>query len=162
MGRHLLLATICILILGLGVAGVLLYRYANVGIFETAVSPSPEPSAAVVASVSLSQNGYVGELAKLEQPSFMLPVNEIYIKYSRAIAPKASTSAYLLAIDKNDTYSMFCVNQILSQSGVEFSIIKDRQKSKIYLNTTDVGLLERVIKDLKSYEINSKVTEVRL
>ncbi|BCX78974.1 hypothetical protein [Campylobacter sp. 19-13652] len=161
MGRHILLAIIITLLIILGACGFALYKYANIGIFETSQSISNE-TPILIQQQNSDSSDWVSQLANVKKPNLTLPVNEIFIEFIRT--PKAQTTreAYLLLIDKNDIYSLFCIREVLNGAGVDFTIVKDILKSQIYLNTKDDKLLKRVIQELKNYDIHSKVREVRL
>lgn len=163
MGKHALLAVISILILSFGVGCIFLYKYANVGIFET---PSFQADEYLSEEKIKSHNdsGWLSQLATIAKSDYSLPVNEIYIEYKQPVKIDniKNKNAYQLLINKNDIYSMFCVSQVLKSSGVDFAIVKNSLKNQIYLNTQDVNILERIVKDLQEYDIRSKVTEVKL
>lgn len=161
MGRHALLAIITILLISLGACGFMLYRYASAGAFEVARDFDDETGFDKAQDTN-SSAGWVGQLANVKKPNFTLPVNEIFIEFKRETKAQKAKEAYLLLIDKNDIYSLFCVREVLGGTGVDFTIVKDALKSQIYLNTKDNKLLERIINELKNYDIHSKVKEVRL
>lgn len=161
MGRHLLLAIIITLLIVLGACGFALYRYANIGLFETNQGISGDTEIAIKQENS-DDTDWVKQLANVKKPDYTLPVNEIFIEFNRIPKPQTTREAYLLLIDKNDIYSLFCVREVLGGVGVDFTIVKDMLKSQIYINTKDSVILDKVIKELKNYDIHSKVREVRL
>ena len=65
-------------------------------------------------------------------------------------------------IDKNDIYSMFCLTQTLKNIPVDFSVVKENSQNLIYINTQDGGVLDRVINELKAYDIRSTFKEIKL
>lgn len=161
MGRHILLAIIFALLIILGACGFALYRYANIGIFETTYGSISETEV-VIKQENSNDTDWIKQLANVKKPDYTLPVNEIFIEFNRVPKIEPVHEAYLLLIDKNDIYSLFCVREVLSGVGVDFTIVKDALKSQVYLNTKDDKLLNRVVDELKNYDIHSKVREVRL
>ena len=159
MGRHALVAIVGFLLILLGVCGLVLYKYASAGNYEILQNQS---DISVKTPEKEIKTGWLNQLASVKKPNFTLPVNEIFIEFKREAKIDSTRAAFLLLIDKNDIYSLFCVKEVLGSLGIDFAIIKDLNKSQIYLNTADVDLVQKAIKELKNYDINSKVREVRL
>lgn len=162
MGKHSLLAVVALLLLIVSGLGVYLYKFANTHLGDTPVKELQAVDNTTAQPVAKS-DGWVAQLAGITKQDFALPANEIYIEYKRPSAKKpASKTAYELFIDKNDVYSMFCLTQTLKNTNVNFMIVKDGVKSQIFLNTQDSELLQRIILELKTYDIHSSVTEVKI
>ena len=142
MKRYLLWGAMAFLSVFVCMCGALLYKYADVNLKE------PTPT-----ELKMSQNN--------EEQKYALASNEIFIEFRDE--PKAAIkTAYQLMIDKNDLYSMFCLTQILKNIPVDFSVVKENSQNLIYINTQDNGVLDRIINELKAYDIRSTFKEIRL
>lgn len=161
MSRHTLFVLILFLLFLVGIGGIYLYRYANLNLAESQNSFFEyESNRTDIKPVS---KGWINDLAKLTKREYVLPVNEIFIEYKRQTKMKdTSKTAYELFINKNDVYSMFCLTQTLKNSNVDFTIVKDGVKSQIFLNTQDSELLQKIILELRTYDIDSSVMEVKI
>ncbi|MCR4942668.1 MAG: hypothetical protein K5978_07760 [Campylobacter sp.] len=160
MGKKTLLAVVLLLLLSVGMISVFLYDYADIGLLTTATD-SENTDTNATKSTKQENKTWLKSLAKLGKKDYILPVNEIHIEYKRKNTNTGKT-AYELRINKNDVYSMFCLTQVLNKSNVDFTIIKDSVKSQIFLNTQDSELLQKIILELRKYNINSSVTEVKI
>ncbi len=160
MHKHALLSIIVILFCALIFSGVGLYRFANNNLSE-----APEIKVLNESQNNLDKSNkkkdWVGELANMPKTEYILPTNQIYIHYSYPIQSDTKT-AYELIVDKSDIYSMFCIKQTLYNENVDFTIVKDGNLNKVFLNTSDSKLLQDIILKLKSYDINSNVIEVKI
>ncbi|MGG7073589.1 hypothetical protein U5B43_04925 [Campylobacter sp. 9BO] len=161
MGKHTLLAVVLFLLLLVVVLGIYLYKFANAN--QTAVAyAQPEVLDNETVQPTSINDGWISQLANITKQDFSLAVNEIYIQYKRPNKNASLKTAFELFIDKNDIYSMFCLTQTLKNINVNFTIVKDGVKSKIFLNTQDSELLQRIILELKTYNIHSSITEVKI
>ncbi|MBR8462507.1 hypothetical protein KDD93_00535 [Campylobacter sp. faydin G-24] len=161
MGRHTLLVIVVILFFALGVCGVFLYRYANsnlVQIYSTTESREQNTTQTKIDK----QGGWISDLASIGKKDYTFATNEIFIEYNKHKKEIPIITAFELIIDKNDIYSVFCLMQTLRNSQVDFSVIKDSTKSQIFLNTQDSELLQRIILQLRTYDIHSSVREVKI
>lgn len=161
MGRHALVAIVAFLLILLGVCGLVLYKYASAGNYEILQNQNQSDSSVKIQEKDIKAS-WIDQLASVKKPNFTLPVNEIFIEFKREARIDSTREAFLLLIDKNDIYSLFCVKEVLGSLGIDFAIVKDLSKSQIYLNTADVDLVQKALKELKKFDINSKVREVRL
>ena len=160
MGRHTLLLVVVLLFVILGLVGIYLVKFASVNF-----SQIPENNITNEQNITKNTAGsenWINELATIKKKDYVLPVNEIFIEYSRPKIEKPKITAYELLIDKNDIYSMFCLMQTLRSSEVDFTVVKDGAKSQIFLNTQDSKLLQNIILQLRVYDIHSSVREVKL
>ncbi|WP_230056685.1 hypothetical protein [Campylobacter suis] len=149
------------LLLLVGVLGVYLYKFANAHQTVIAYAQPEALDNATIQSAS-TNDGWISQLANITKQDFSLAVNEIYIEYKRPNKNASLKTAFELFVDKNDIYSMFCLTQTLKNTNVNFTIVKDGVKSKIFLNTQDSEVLQRIILELKTYDIHSSVTEVKI
>lgn len=161
MKRYLLWGAMAFLSVFVCICGALLYKYADVNLKE------PTPTELKMSQNNEEQNLsagpalWVGEMANLAPKKYALASNEIFIEFRDE--PKAVIkTAYQLMIDKNDLYSMFCLTQILKNIPVDFSVVKENSQNLIYINTQDNGVLDRIINELKAYDIRSTFKEIRL
>lgn len=159
MKKYTLLVVVALLLLMLGVIAVALFKFAN--------QTNPEPLLTENFTENLNETNvnqnksWMRELASVAKKDYSLAANEIYIEYARPIKEQSKT-AYQLNINKNDIYSMFCVTQTLRNANVDFMVVKDGVQSLIFLNTTDSEILSKIITELRNFNIQSNVTEVRL
>ena len=155
MKRYLFWGAIAFLLIFVCVCGALLYKYADVNLKESAPAELQE------SNLTASPASWVGEMANLAPKKYALASNEIYVEFkdeSKAVVK----IAYQLVINKNDIYSMFCLTQTLKNIPVDFSVVKENSQNLIYINTQDGGVLDRVINELKAYDIRSTFKEIKL
>lgn len=138
----------------------MLWRYANSNLAQGDLS-SEIIQQTEIKNENKQVNLWVNELANLPQKEYILATNEIFIEFKDKAIPKTK-SVYQLIIDKDDIYSMFCLSQTLDSVSVDFSIVKQNSTNLIYLNTQDKDVLNRVINELKTYDIHSSIKEIRL
>lgn len=160
MGRRTLLLVVVLLFVMLGLVGVYLVKFASVNFSQT-TEKNITNEQNITKNTAGSEN-WINELATIKKKDYVLPVNEIFIEYNRPKIEKPKITAYELLIDKNDIYSMFCLMQILRNSEVDFTVVRDGAKSQIFLNTQDSRLLQNIILQLRVYDIHSSVREVKL
>ncbi|WP_107929576.1 hypothetical protein [Campylobacter concisus] len=160
MGRRTLLLVVVLLFVMLGLVGVYLVKFASVNFSQT-TEKNITSEQNITKNTAGSEN-WINELATIKKKDYVLPVNEIFIEYSRPKIEKPKITAYELMIDKNDIYSMFCLMQTLRNSEVDFTVVRDGAKSQIFLNTQDSRLLQNIILQLRVYDIHSSVREVKL
>ena len=154
MKRYLFWGAIAFLLIFVCVCGALLYKYADVNLKESAPAELQVSQNNKEQNLTTGPTSWVGEMANLAS-------NEIYIEFkdeSKAVVK----IAYQLVIDKNDIYSMFCLTQTLKNIPVDFSVVKENSQNLIYINTQDGGVLDRVINELKAYDIRSTFKEIKL
>ena len=143
------------------VCGALLYRYADVNLKEPAPAELKISQNGEERNLTARQTSWVGEMANLAPKNYALASNEIFIEFKDE-SKTVTKTAYQLVIDKNDIYSMFCLTQTLKNIPVDFSVVKENSQNLIYINTQDNGVLDRVINELKAYDIHSTFKEIKL
>ncbi|ASM39591.1 hypothetical protein CSPB12327_07820 [Campylobacter sp. RM12327] len=156
--RLLTFGTISFLAILLLVFVFYLWSYANTSLFVENNS-SESLNKQIFEHKEKKYFSWIEEFAVRKNSDYSLPVNKIYIKVG---SPKNLGKITQLIIDKNSFYSMFCVSQTLKHLGVEFSVIKDETQNLIYLYTGDKELLQKIVSNLKTYDINSKTKEIVL
>lgn len=140
------------------VFGFYLWRYANTSLFVDANS-TIDSNNKFLQPEQKKPLSWIEEFANRKSSDYALPTNKVYIKVGN---PKNLSKITQLIIDKNSFYSMFCVSQTLKRLGVEFSVLKDETQNLIYLYTGDKELLQNIISNLKTYDINSETKEIVL
>ncbi len=138
----------------------MLWRYANANLAQGDLG-NETIQQTEIKNENKQVNLWVNELANLPQKEYILATNEIFIEFKDKAIPKTK-SVYQLIIDKDDIYSMFCLSQTLDSVSVDFSIVKQNSTNLIYLNTQDKDVLNRIINELKTYDIHSSIKEIRL
>ncbi len=138
----------------------MLWRYANANLAQGDLG-NETIQQTEIKNENKQVNLWVNELANLPQKEYILATNEIFIEFKDK-AIRKTKSVYQLIIDKDDIYSMFCLSQTLDSVSVDFSIVKQNSTNLIYLNTQDKDVLNRVINELKTYDIHSSIKEIRL
>lgn len=161
MKRYLLWGAMAFILIFVCICGALLYKYADVNL------KAPAPADLKISQNNEEQNlsggpaSWVGEMANLAPKKYALASNEIYVEF-KDVSKSVIKTAYQLMIDKNDIYSMFCLTQTLKNIPVDFSVVKENSQNLIYINTQDNGVLNRVINELKAYDIRSTFKEIKL
>lgn len=160
MKRHLFAFVVVCLLIFVCASGFILWRYANANLAQGDLG-NETIQQTEIKNENKQVNLWVNELANLPQKEYILATNEIFIEFKDKAIPKTK-SVYQLIIDKDDIYSMFCLSQTLDSVSVDFSIVKQNSTNLIYLNTQDKDVLNRVINELKTYDIHSSIKEIRL
>ena len=161
MKRYLLWGAMVFLLIFVCICGALLYKYAEVNLKEPAPVELKISQNGEERNLTARQTSWVGEMANLAPKNYALASNEIFIEFKDKSKATAK-SAYQLMIDKNDIYSMFCLTQTLKNIPVDFSVVNEKSQNLIYINTQDSGILNRIIKELKAYDIHSTFKEIKL
>ncbi|TXE89088.1 hypothetical protein FPD38_02180 [Campylobacter volucris] len=103
------------------------------------------------------------KLSELKMNDYYPAANEFYMNFNMddsVVKPKQKF--YLLDVNKNDMYSMFCLKQILQAFFVKYTLTQSKNEVKIYLDTDNEKVLKTLIEQLKIYDINAKLKEVWL
>lgn len=161
MKRHLHAFVIVCLLMFVCFSGFFLWRYANSNLAQN-ISYEQNFANEVESNESKVADSWVSDLANLTPKEYILATNEIFIEFKNEAKNPKSKSVYQLLIDKNDIYSMFCLSQTLKNISVDFSVIKENSKNLIYIDTQDKNILDRVVDELKAYDIHSRIMEVKL
>lgn len=69
---------------------------------------------------------------------------------------------FQLVIERNDTYSLFCLRQSLNSSKIKYALTRTSKATEVFLQTDKLAEVENLVKMLKKYEINAKFEEVWL
>ena len=161
MKRYLLWGAMAFLLIFVCVCGTLLYKYADVNLKESAPAELQVSQNNKEQDLTTGPTSWVGEMANLAPRKYTLASNEIFVEFKDEPRVAIKTT-YQLIIDKNDIYSMFCLTQTLKNIPVDFSVVKENSQNLIYINTQDNGILDRVINELKAYDIRSTFKEIKL
>ena len=161
MKRYLFWGAMAFVLIFVCICGALLYKYADVNIKEPAPMKLKISQANEESNLTAGPASWVGEMANLAPKKYALASNEIYVEFKDE-SKAAIKTTYQLIIDKNDIYSMFCLTQTLKNIPVDFSVVKENSQNLIYINTQDNGVLNRVINELKAYDIRSTFKEIKL
>ncbi len=135
----------------------LLLQFANEESTLYATLAADEDKAKVKTNKRLT--GWVQELAGIKAKEFSLPVNELYIKLNFKKEASANKKNYKLIISDIDRYSLFCVLQILATNKISYTIVKDKEISLIYIKAKNRSILEKLVKKLKEYDIESRIVD---
>ena len=69
---------------------------------------------------------------------------------------------YMLIIDRCDFYSMFCINRVIKDFNINFTIVKDGDQATIYIDTDNKDIALSVVNGLKKYNIHTTLKEINL
>ncbi len=145
-------------ILFVGVIGILynFFNYADDEIVQTKQYPSPLKMEKKTQNLDSS---WIDGLARSSKNRYEYPVNELFMQINlhKYIPPKVKS--YKLIISNVDRYSVFCVIQTLSSLKLPFVLSKDKNIPNVYINSSKDGVLKKVTKKLKEYDIDSKIVE---
>ncbi|MDY6056905.1 MAG: hypothetical protein SPI60_03780, partial [Campylobacter lanienae] len=67
-----------------------------------------------------------------------------------------------LIIDRCDFYSMFCINRVIKDFNINFTIVKDGDQATIYIDTDNKDIALSVANELKKYNIHTTLKEINL
>ena len=68
----------------------------------------------------------------------------------------------MLIIDRCDFYSMFCINRVIKDFNINFTIVKDGDQATIYIDTDNKDIALSVANELKKYNIHTTLKEINL
>ncbi|AJC88113.1 hypothetical protein CINS5915_04330 [Campylobacter insulaenigrae] len=89
--------------------------------------------------------------------------NEFYMSFNMDdSAAKPKQKFYILDVNKNDVYSMFCLKQTLQAFLIKYTLIQSKNEVVIYLDTDNKQVLKNLIERLKFYDINANLKEAWL
>ncbi|WP_291950782.1 hypothetical protein [Campylobacter sp.] len=103
------------------------------------------------------------KLANFKVNDYYPAANEFYMSFNMddsAVKPKQKI--YILDVNKNDVYSMFCLKQTLQNFLVKYTLIRSKNEVVIYLDTDNKQVLKNLIEQLKIYDIDANLKEVWL
>jgi hypothetical protein len=100
------------------------------------------------------------ELANVKQREFSAAVNDLYLSSKLIRVIKDSERVYQLTIDKADRYSLFCIDRVLINQKIKYSLTRDSKSVKLFVVSHDKKKLQQIVQELKKYEINSNLKEV--
>lgn len=90
-------------------------------------------------------------------------VNELYINLDlQDVYDLSKKKYYKLDIDKNDSFSMFCVKKALESNNLKYFLIKNKKESQIIVDVQDYSMLHMLVDELGSNQIKSSFTEIWL
>ncbi|MBF7069659.1 hypothetical protein [Campylobacter volucris] len=103
------------------------------------------------------------KLSELKMNDYYPAANEFYMSFNMddsVVKPKQKF--YLLDVNKNDVYSMFCLKQTLQAFFIKYTLTQSKNEVTIYLDTDNEKVLKTLIEQLKIYDINANLREVWL
>ncbi len=110
---------------------------------------------------SIKNNTWYSNLAKDSTKDFQPISNELYIHFELQDTSNLSKKKfYKLNIDKNDSYSLFCVKQTINNLKLKYFLINNKKYSQIVIDTNNTSLLHYLIENLKNYKIKSDFEEI--
>lgn len=136
---------------------VRVFHYANsVQVFSDGVSLGKDNQ-----DLSLDVGSqWTKELANVKDRTHFAVVNNLFISSKLQKVILDTQRVYQLVIDKADRYSLFCIDRILVDNKVSYSVTKDSKQLAIYVVSQNKQMLDTIVRELKKYDINSKVKEV--
>lgn len=162
MQKKILIVLFTILLLG--VLGILynFFNYTGNQAVDYKQYPSPIKENKTASLTKL----WIDNLAKSSTLKYSYPVNELFMQIDlrkntpikqniKVVKPKS----YRLVIDHVDNYSVFCVVQTLANLNVPFVLSKEKFSPSIYVISGDNKKLEKIVKELRKYQIKSKILE---
>lgn len=102
-------------------------------------------------------------LAKLTPKPYTPAIERFSMRFEVDTEPLRPKSRYFqLVIERNDTYSLFCLRQSLNSSKIKYALTRTSKATEVFLQTDKLAEVENLVKMLKKYEINAKFEEVWL
>ncbi len=103
------------------------------------------------------------ELAQWHLEEFIPATEQFRILFQADISKIKETHKYFqLVIGKYDVYSIFCLKQILNSFNVKYFLSKEDETPEVFLDTSNIDLLENIIKKLQTNKINTQAKEIWL
>jgi len=107
----------------------------------------------------LDERGWIKSFATSAQKGYFYPVNEISIELSLD-EDISHYSEYRLDIEPLDTYRYFCLRQVLTSFNVHYLLQRYHESVITVLFSDKQSELQEIVKELKTYNIDAKVTHV--
>lgn len=116
-------------------------------------------------------NKWMRDLANVGKREYFYPVNDLYVqidlkptpvKKIKVVEEKRPKYVYVLYIDKTDSYTLFCIRQVLDKYTLPFIVVKDKDKSTIIIGSEDKKQLRDIVSSLKKININSTIKKVSI
>lgn len=150
-------AFVIIFILG---AAILLWRFSFVGSphFQNLDLKSYDLNSTVSNITDTIQE----KIANLKRSD--LPANIMYIKIDKDELEEIKSGNkfnFELVLDNCDLYSVFCLNRLTKNLNIELTIVKVGEANKIFITSNDIKSAQILIADLKRYNINSQLVEIK-
>lgn len=155
---YLILAVIFVVVFGGLIA---LFAYLNSGLSSPFIHTSS-------GSVNLEYNyqksdNWLEKIAEFEKSDSVLPTNLMIIEIGEKGKFENHISRYyMLIIDRCDFYSMFCINRVIKDFNINFTIVKDGDQATIYIDTDNKDIALSVVNGLKKYNIHTTLKEINL
>lgn len=113
--------------------------------------------------VAPKTNSVLDKFVNLDKSKTDLPINLMYIKVSdnSPIPPQAQEYKYELIIPRCDLYSIFCLNRLAQSLDIKLSIVKNGEKNQIFISSFDENAASSLVVDLKKFNINSTIKEIK-
>lgn len=109
----------------------------------------------------ITSNDWYTKLANNNSDDFKPISNELYVHFELQDTGNLSKKKFFkLNIDKNDSYSLFCVKQTIANLNLKYFLINNKKYSQIVIDSNNISLLHYLIDSLKSYNINSNFEEI--
>lgn len=129
-----------------------------------------------VAKKASNPQNWTSKLADIKKTEHHLPVNELYVQIDLEQAvinqskPQNTTDiqslpkkeSYRLVVDREDRYSLYCIRQTLNVFPYPYSVVKEKGKTFVFVNSEDGKSLEEIVLKLKDYDIKSTIEKVWL
>jgi len=103
--------------------------------------------------------GWIKSFATSAKKGYFYPVNEISIELSLDENIR-HYNEYRLDIEPLDTYRFFCLRQVLTSFNVNYLLQRYHENIKTVLFSDKRSELQKIVKELKTYNIYAKVTHV--
>ena len=161
--KNALYIALAFIMLFLIITAVVLINYARVAkpVFDlTPIAPI------TWSDTNKSVDGWMANVAKLNKSSDVLPVNLMYIelnerKSSLDYHTNNKTLRYQVLISKCTDYSIFCMQRVAKSLDIELSLVRQNGSHTIFINTNSAVTANSFITNLKKYNINSTLKEVK-
>lgn len=102
---------------------------------------------------------WIEKMSVIKSRDFSMPVTELLMEIDLKQVVSKKDKKYKLVISDIDRYSIFCLLQILSKNKLSYTIVKEKERSNIYVSSKEKQKLEKAVKELKDYDIESNIIE---
>ncbi|RAZ52955.1 hypothetical protein [Campylobacter hyointestinalis] len=99
------------------------------------------------------------KVAMFAKKDYVLPTNLMLIEIDGNSKFAKGGRYFELLLDKCDFYSIFCINRVTKEFGVDSTVMKKGDESLIYLNTDNKNIAQNIVLNLKKYNIHSRIKE---
>ena len=104
------------------------------------------------------EKNWLESFSHSETQGYFYPVTEISIELNLK-NPNKIKNSYILKTGKLDEYQLFCLKQVLKQHRINYKLQEIKGDAEVVIYSTKRPKLNQIVKALKPYKIQSKISQ---